>query len=136
MSYMAMYIISVHILNSNSKSSVGADHWKLNLDEGKVLQAENEKTAGSSDSHADHLFSILTSTRVENGEWRVDSQIECVHCQHKEHENMEVRYGAVFLFSIHTDTPSVEDYEQMYIVHTEFAGWKPTSNHVNYCRVL
>ena len=98
MSYMAMYIISVHILNSNSKSSVGADHWKLNLDEGKVLQAENEKTAGSSDSHDDHLFSILTSTRFENGEWRVDSQIECVHCQHKEHENMEVRYGAVFLF--------------------------------------
>ena len=40
--------------------------------------------------------------------------------------------------SIHTwtATPSLEDYEQVYIVHTGFAGWNPTSNHVNYCRVL
>ena len=41
-----------------------------------------------------------------------------------------------FFLSIHTATPSLEDYEQVYIVHTGFAGWKPTSNHVNYCRVL
>ena len=39
-------------------------------------------------------------------------------------------------FSIHTATPSLEDYEQAYIVHTGFAGRKPTGNHVNSCRVL
>ena len=33
-------------------------------------------------------------------------------------------------FSIHIATPSLEDYEQAYIVHTSFAGWKPTSNYV------
>ena len=43
-------------------------------------------------------------------------------------------FFTVFL-SIHTATLSLEDYEQAYIVHTGFAGWKPTSNHVNYCRV-
>lgn len=86
---MAMYIISVHILNSNSKSSVGANHWKLNIEEGKVLQAESEKTAGSKPSHDDHLFSILTSTRVENGEWRVDSHFECVSCQEKVQDTVE-----------------------------------------------
>ena len=30
---------------------------------------------------------------------------------------------------------SVEDYEHVYILHTSFAWWKPTSNHVNNCRV-
>lgn len=89
MSYMAMYIISVHILNSNSKSSVGADHWKLNVEEGKVLQAE--KMTGNSGSQDDHLFSILTNTRIENGEWRIESHVESVNCQHKEQENTEER---------------------------------------------
>ena len=32
-------------------------------------------------------------------------------------------------------TRSVEDYEHAYILLTSFAWWKPTSNHVNYCRV-
>ena len=39
-------------------------------------------------------------------------------------------------FYIHPDTSSLEDYEQAYIAHTGFAGWKPTSNHANYYRVL
>ena len=39
-----------------------------------------------------------------------------------------------FFLPIHTATPSIENYEHAYIVHTSFAGWKPTSNHVNYCR--
>ena len=41
-----------------------------------------------------------------------------------------------FFHSFHTATPSLEDYEKAYIVHTGFARWKPTSNHVNYCMVL
>ena len=41
----------------------------------------------------------------------------------------------VFL-SVHTATPFLKDYEEAYIEHTGFAEWKPTSNHVNFCRVL
>ena len=36
----------------------------------------------------------------------------------------------LFLLSIHTATPSLKDCEQVHIVHTGFAGWKPASNHV------
>ena len=36
-----------------------------------------------------------------------------------------------FFLSIHTATPFLKDYEQVYIVHAGFARWKPTSNHVN-----
>ena len=81
MSYMAMYIISVHIVNSNSKSSVGANHWKLNIEEGKVLQADDETAGNSKGSEDDHLFTILKNRRVENGEWKVDSELECQSCQ-------------------------------------------------------
>ena len=27
-------------------------------------------------------------------------------------------------------------YQQAFIVHTGFAGWKPTNNNVNYCKAL
>ena len=37
-----------------------------------------------------------------------------------------------FILSIHTGARSLEDYEQVYILHIGFAGWKPTSNHVNF----
>ena len=36
----------------------------------------------------------------------------------------------------YTATSSLDDYEQAYIIQTGFARWRPTSNHVNYCRVL
>ena len=35
-----------------------------------------------------------------------------------------------FFLSVHTVTPSLEDYEHVYILHTGFAGWKSTSSHV------
>ena len=57
-----------------------------------------------------------------------------IFLNYKFHKSEPFSYN-VFL-SIHTATPSLEDYEQAYIVHTGFAGWKPTSNHVNYCRGL
>ncbi|KAK3599116.1 hypothetical protein CHS0354_016375 [Potamilus streckersoni] len=74
-SYMAIYIISLHIVHSNSKSSVGSNHWKLNLEEGKVVQAsdDDDSSAGKSGSNTkkDHVLNILTNTVIENGEWRV-----------------------------------------------------------------
>ena len=65
MSYMALYIVSMHIVNSNSKSSVGSNHWKLNLDEGKVVQTE--ENGGNSDS----VMNILTNKVIENGQWKI-----------------------------------------------------------------
>ncbi|KAH3780038.1 hypothetical protein DPMN_157848 [Dreissena polymorpha] len=58
MSYMAMYIISVHIVSSNSRSSLSANHWRLNLDVGKVVQAEDDQLPGGPSD--DPMFRILT----------------------------------------------------------------------------
>lgn len=81
-SYMAMYIISVHIVNSNSRSSVGANHWKLSLEEGKVLQANDDKLAGTlGNPDDDPLFKILTNKRIEDGQWLVDNEQDCVNCR-------------------------------------------------------
>lgn len=85
MSYMAMYIISVHIVNSNSRSSVGANHWKLSIEEGKVLQADDGNLARKSvNADDDTLFRILTNKRIEDGQWLVDNEHECMNCQEME----------------------------------------------------
>lgn len=91
MSYMAMYIISVHIVNSNSRSSVGANHWKLSVEEGKVVQADDDKKAGSYETVDDSLFKILTNKRVENGQWLVDNGNECTNCK-QFHQTLSLRY--------------------------------------------
>ena len=79
MSYMALYIISMHLIHTNSRSST---HWKLNLQSGKVQTAVAVAAAGREDVTArhpddladDHLFSILTSkVSMENGEWKLES---------------------------------------------------------------
>ncbi|KAI0238487.1 hypothetical protein LSAT2_010786 [Lamellibrachia satsuma] len=75
---MALYIISMHLIHTNSRSST---HWKLNLQSGKVQTAvavaasREDVTAGHPDDLADdHLFSILTSrVSMENGEWKLES---------------------------------------------------------------
>lgn len=67
MSYMALYIISMHIVNSNSRSS-SSNHWKLNLSAGKV-----EATKEQVDTEEEKVLSILTASRVvKNGEWTVE----------------------------------------------------------------
>ena len=85
MSYMAMYLISVHIVHSNSRSSVGANHWRLNIDEGKVHQTEDNIfgsiEAGDDD---DPIFRILTNQKMEDGQWLVDEHSECTLCREME----------------------------------------------------
>ncbi|XP_070206796.1 uncharacterized protein [Littorina saxatilis] len=67
MSYMALYIISMHIVNSNSRSS-SSNHWKLNVSAGKV-----EPTTEQVDTEEEKVMSILTANRVvKNGEWTVE----------------------------------------------------------------
>lgn len=85
---MAMYIISVHIVNSNSRSSVGANHWKLSLEEGKILQANDDKLAGTDE---DPLFKILTNKRIEDGQWLVDNEQDCKHCREIEQSTRETQ---------------------------------------------
>lgn len=67
MSYMALYIISMHIVNSNSRSS--SNHWKLNLSAGRVEPSKEQV-----DTEEEKVLSILTSSRVvKNGVWTVES---------------------------------------------------------------
>lgn len=81
MSYMAMYVISVHIVNSNSRSSVGANHWRLNIDEGKVKKAEDDSLAGTEvGPDSDPLFRILINKRMQNDQWLVDNSKACSFC--------------------------------------------------------
>lgn len=75
-SYLALYIVSVHILNTNSRTST---HWKLNPDSGKVEVAALVASGdGSGGLVTDPLLDILTS-RVEmpNGEWKLEAEQTC-----------------------------------------------------------
>lgn len=70
-SYMALYIVSMHVVSSNSRTSTGANHWRLNTDEGKVVQADGSDSEGFEE---DGLLNILTRKVTENGEWRVEDK--------------------------------------------------------------
>ncbi|XP_060062483.1 uncharacterized protein LOC132543044 [Ylistrum balloti] len=76
-SYMALYVVSMHIVSSNSRSSTGANHWRLNADEGKVVQAEESDSDGFTE---DGLMTILTRKVTENGEWRVEDEQKQIPC--------------------------------------------------------
>lgn len=80
-SYMALYIISLHIVNSNTR--VGSNHWKLNIDEGKVVQATDET---SDSQNQDDLMNILTDKMYENGEWKVDKRKKNAAAEQKKKE--------------------------------------------------
>lgn len=87
---MAMYIISIHIVNSNSRSYVGANHWRLNLEEGKVLQADDNLAGNTDDTEDDAMFRILTNNkRMENGRWLVDNDHDCPLCKEDTQELTE-----------------------------------------------
>ncbi|CAG2213320.1 unnamed protein product [Mytilus edulis] len=84
-SYMALYIISMHLVNSNTR--VGSNHWKLNVDEGKVVQASDEV---SDSQNQDDLMNILTDKVYENGEWKIEKRKKCSKCdQNKNDEKMK-----------------------------------------------
>lgn len=83
-SYMALYIISLHIVNSNTR--VGSNHWKLNLNEGKVVQATDD-----SPENQDDLMNILTDKMYENGEWKVEKRRKSIAVEQnmKEEKNRQ-----------------------------------------------
>ena len=76
-SYMALYMISMHIVHTNSRTST---HWKLNVETGKVQTAT--AAAGSDDqgseSIEDPLMSILTKKiPLYNGGWKLEAEQTC-----------------------------------------------------------
>ncbi|ELU08379.1 hypothetical protein CAPTEDRAFT_64341, partial [Capitella teleta] len=78
-SYLALYIVSMHIINTNSRTST---HWKLNSDAGKVqsataLVADGENTRDPMND--DHLMSLLTNKiPLDNGQWKLEESLTCV----------------------------------------------------------
>ena len=84
--YMALYILSFHILHSNSKTST---LWKLNIEEGKIVGANHfpriVTLPGMSNEHvtdSDQIFNIITST-VHYGKTWTKKSVEnyCTDCQ-------------------------------------------------------
>jgi len=72
-SYLALYIVSVQLVNTNSRTST---HWKLNRDSGKVedvvaVAASGDPGNGLAD---DPLLNLLASrTATPEGEWRLEA---------------------------------------------------------------
>ena len=84
----------------------------------------------------DILSLIELQSPIDSFSREVDHLIWLEHCPPLFINALNIFMGKFDFLSIHPATPSLEDYEQAYIVHTGFAGWKPTSNHANYCWVL
>lgn len=84
--YMALYILSFHILQSNSRTS---NLWKLNIEEDKIVEASHfpriVTLAGMSNEHVtdgDQIFNIITSTIHYGKTWTKQSlEYYCTDCQ-------------------------------------------------------
>ncbi len=80
-SYMALYIISLHIIQSNSRTST--HHWRLNVEEGKVQAAVADSSLdsglpGFGDVPDDPLLSLLTNkVALETGGWQLLADSSC-----------------------------------------------------------
>ncbi|CAH1775249.1 unnamed protein product [Owenia fusiformis] len=89
MSYMALYIVSMHILNTNSRTST---HWKLNIEAGKVQSVTSTVADSELDDHQnsennsdDRIFDILTNKKIIHGKWTIEGEDnECMQCEGKE----------------------------------------------------
>lgn len=101
MSYMALYVISMHLVNSSSRSgaSTSSQHWKLNVSAGKVEPAKaSPDTTGSArggNNRASRNFSQL-SERHKN--YSVSSQditqhIEADNVVYNEMLTNDIYYG-------------------------------------------
>lgn len=83
---MALYILSFHILQSNSRTST---LWKLNIEEDKIVEASHfpriVTLAGMSNEHVtdgDQIFNIITSTIHYGKTWTKQSlEYYCTDCQ-------------------------------------------------------
>lgn len=67
LTYMAVYVLSFHVLQSNSRTST---LWKLNPEEGKIVEGKLVGTVVQpSETTEDPVFSIITSTIHYGKSW-------------------------------------------------------------------
>lgn len=108
-SYLALYIISVHVLHTNTRTST---HWRLNSLSGKVEAVPLAAAGGAAGDLTadDHLMTVLTSRiPLENGEWKLEAEPSCYeNCQRlqksPETNDYSARYGFVMITIIMTFT--------------------------------
>lgn len=93
-SLLALYIVSVHILHTNTKSST---HWKLNIDSGKVVASPLVAESSSEGLYSpnvdrrvnDPMMDMLVAshTYMKNGIWRIAGDHNCYDsCSWKDSE--------------------------------------------------
>ncbi|XP_047111478.1 uncharacterized protein LOC124788289 [Schistocerca piceifrons] len=87
LTYMALYILSFHVLQSNSRTST---LWKLNAEEGKIMEASHfpgivtlpDVNSDSRIADSDRIFNIITSTIHFGKSWTKQSmEYYCTDCQ-------------------------------------------------------
>lgn len=89
LTYMALYILSFHILQSNSRTST---LWKLNAEDGKIIEASHSfpnlvTTMRPSADNApvdDPIFNIITSTVHYGKTWTkrgLENNYYCTDCE-------------------------------------------------------
>ena len=69
LTYMALYILTFHILQVNSRTST---HWKLNSEEGKIVEGKSHSkvvTLPSLPTTDDPVFNIIVSTIHYGKSW-------------------------------------------------------------------
>lgn len=81
--YMALYILSFHILQTNSRTST---FWKLNVEDGKITEVNHFPSVApavvTSENVEDTIFNIITSTVHYGKSWtKRSSENYCTDCQ-------------------------------------------------------
>ncbi|KAK6618478.1 hypothetical protein RUM43_013671 [Polyplax serrata] len=69
LTYMALYILSFHVLQVNSRTST---HWKLNTEEGKIVEGRSHQkvvTLSELPTTDDPIFNIIVSTIHYGKSW-------------------------------------------------------------------
>ncbi|KAJ1527102.1 hypothetical protein ONE63_008639 [Megalurothrips usitatus] len=66
LTYMALYILSLHVIQSNSRASTG---WRLDLEEGKIVQTTIYPNAFGPQSTEDFILDIISSTVHVGNTW-------------------------------------------------------------------
>lgn len=81
--YMALYILTFHILQTNSRTST---FWKLNVEDGKIIEVNKFPSIVTSvlpnDNIDDPIFNIITSTVHYGKAWtKRSAENYCTDCQ-------------------------------------------------------
>lgn len=77
--YMTLYILSLHVIQSNSRASTG---WRLDPEEGKIVQTTIYPNAFGPQSTEDLIFDIISSTVHVGNTWtKTVSGNLCKECQ-------------------------------------------------------